>query len=133
MLLPNRSHKAQAPARQGLDEPLFLAIVAKQGAGGIDPGAQSGFGYNAALPHRGEKVVPGDDALAIADQAKQQVEDLWFDGHRRRSANQFTAIRIERVVLKQIAHVAIPGGRMWYADENSTASSVKIKEIVTVR
>ena len=133
LLLPNRTHKAQALARQGLDQPLLLATVAEHGAGGIDPGAQSGFGYDASLPHRGKKVVLADDVLAVPDQVKQQVEDLRFDGNRRRSANQLAAIRIERVILKQIAHVAIPGGRTWRADENSTASSAKIKEIVTAR
>ena len=61
----------------------------------------------------------------FSDQVKQQVEDLRFDRNHRRSAKQFAAIRIERVVLKKIVQLAIPSRRLWHADENSTASRAK--------
>ena len=85
------------------------------------------------MPHRGEQIVLADDALAVSDQVKQQVENLWFDGNRCGTTKQLTAIRIERVLLKQISHVPHPSRCMLDANRNGTGPSQKIKVIVTAR
>jgi hypothetical protein len=112
---------------------LFLAIVAKREASGIDTGAECGLGDDASLPHRGQKIVLADDVLSILDQIKQQVEDLRLDRNHPRSTKQLAAIRIERVVLKKIVQLAVPSRRQWRSHESNTASCTKIKEIVTAR
>src|SRR5262249_55098961 len=98
------SHEPQSPALKSLDEPLHLPVVAENRAGGVDPGAQGGFRYDASLPYGGDKVVPADHARPVAYQIEKQVEDLRFDGNRSRSAKQLAAIRIEREFVNQVAH-----------------------------
>ncbi|MCY1400555.1 hypothetical protein D9M71_156480 [compost metagenome] len=53
-----------------------------------------------AAPHRLEQIVLADNAIAIADELQQQVENLWPDGHGLPAQGQFPALLIEHVVSK---------------------------------
>ena len=76
--------KAQALARDGADQPLLVAVVADRLADGIDPAGQRRFRDDAAAPDRRDQVVLADDAVAVLDQADQQVEHLRLHGARAR-------------------------------------------------
>jgi hypothetical protein len=51
--------------------------------------------------------------LPVADQVVEQVEYLWRDGDDVRSAMQLAPVGVKRVILEEIAQVAIPSrGRL---------------------
>jgi len=111
--LAHGSHKANAPAREGPDEPLLLAVVIQCRARGIDPGAQGGIGHGASAPYRRDQLVLADDMPSSQDQVEQEIEDLRFESDRRRSAKQLTAIRVEHIVFEKIPHSAIRAKEPW--------------------
>ena len=91
MLLSNGSDEAKTSARQGSDKPLLLAAVAERRPNGIYSSAQSGLRNNAALPDRRQEIVLADDAFAVLDQVKEQVEYLGLNRNLLRPAKQLTA------------------------------------------
>jgi hypothetical protein len=46
--------------------------------------------------------------VAMPDEVDQKIEHLRLEGNKVRAAAQFTAIRVERKILEQIAHAFIP-------------------------
>ena len=82
-------------ARHGADQALCLAAVADRLARGIDPAGQGRFRNDPPAPDRVQQIVLGDDAVAIADQVHQQVEDLRFEGNRFAAPPQFAALHVE--------------------------------------
>ena len=108
VIFANDSDKSHPPSREGLDQPLCLAVVAQLGARSVDTGAQSGIGYDTSTPHLGDQFVPADDMRSALDEIEEEIEDLWLEVDRYRATKQFAAIRIERKVFKKIPHETIP-------------------------
>jgi hypothetical protein len=63
-------------AREGPNQPLFVATVADRGSCGIDPAGNRGLRHDPPTPNRIQQVVLGDDVVAMANEVLQEVEDL---------------------------------------------------------
>src|SRR6266581_790808 len=92
------------------DEALFIAGIADRIPGGVQASRQRGIGDNASVPDGADEVVFADDALPVSNQVIEQVKNLRCDRHRIRPAMQFTPFGVQRVILEEIAQVAIPSG-----------------------
>ena len=64
--------------------------------------AQGRVRNDSAVPDFRHQIFLADNAPAIADEEGQEVEDLWFDRDDIGSAAQFTQLRIERILVKQV-------------------------------
>jgi hypothetical protein len=104
------SDETEALPRQCFDEALFLAGIADCAAGSIQARCQRRIGHDTAVPNGVDKVVFTDDALPVADQVVEQIEHLWCDGDDVRPAMQLAPVRVEYVLLEEIAQDANPVG-----------------------
>jgi hypothetical protein len=91
LLLTYIANEADALARQRLDEPLILAVIANRGASGMDMGVQRGLGDDAALPDGPDEIVLADYPFAVRNQIEQEIEDLRLDRNRTVTAAQLAA------------------------------------------
>src|SRR5262249_10909704 len=83
-------------------EALLIAGVADRLTGGIYAAGDRRVGNDPPVPDRFDQVVLGDDALAIANQIFEQIEDQRLDRDDLRAAAQFASIRVERIVFEPI-------------------------------
>ena len=90
------------------DEALLLAAVADRAPGGIDAAGQGRLRHNAAIPNCANQIILADDALAVADQILQKVENLGSTGIADRLAAQLAPVGVERVILEEIAQFPVP-------------------------
>jgi hypothetical protein len=81
-MLAHIANEAEPFTRQRANEPLLLAVVGYGEAGRVYPHSQCGLRHGAAIPHRIEDIIPGDDPIAMPDEKLQQVENLRFDSHK---------------------------------------------------
>ena len=100
--------EAKTLSRNGADHGLILAAVADRLARGVDPARQRGFGDDAAVPHRLDQIVLGDDVVAVFDQVNQEIEHLRLDRHALAAAGQLAKVDIEHMVGKVKLHGFIP-------------------------
>jgi hypothetical protein len=63
---------------------------------------------DAPAPHGGEQIVFADDALAIADQVLEDVEDLTLKGDQRVPVPQLAPRRIQREIFKGVDQCTTP-------------------------
>ena len=96
--------EAKALARDGADHGLVLAAVADRLARGVDPAGQRQFRHDAAVPHRLDQIVLGDDVVAIFDQVNQEIEHLRLDRDVFAAAGQLAQLDIEHMVGKVKLH-----------------------------
>ena len=97
--------EANILARNGADEPLFLAVVADRVSGGVDR-PSSVKSETIRPPDISELDVPGDHAIAVLQQVNQQIEYLRL--HRRRSAApaHLTTVGVQDATIETEFHVA---------------------------
>jgi hypothetical protein len=100
--------EAKTLSRDSADHDLILAAVADRPARGIDPARQGGFGDDAAIPHRLDQIVLGDDVVAVFDQMNQQIEHLRLDRHIFAAAGQLAKVDVKDMVGKVKLHGFIP-------------------------
>ena len=100
--------EAKALSRDGADHGLILAAVADRPARGVDPARQRGFGDDAAIPHRLDQIVLGDDVVAVFDQMNQEIEHLRLDRHALAAAGQLAKVDIKHMVGEMKLHGFIP-------------------------
>ena len=105
---PHVAHEANAFALEGADQLLALAGVAERLACCIDAAGEGRFRHDPAVPDRGDEIVLGDDAIAVLDQANQQVEHLRLDGDRLGGATQLAPVGVKRMIGKDKPHVLPP-------------------------
>jgi hypothetical protein len=79
----------------GPDQALGAAIVAYGLSDGPNPAAQSGLGYDPAVPYPLVDVAFGDHAFAIGDQQRQKRKHLRFHCDGRTILTQLKAIHVE--------------------------------------
>ena len=72
--------KTKTLARQGLDEALFVAGIADHAPGEFRRVVSAASDTTAPLPDGADEIILADDALPVADQVIEQVEDLGRDG-----------------------------------------------------
>jgi hypothetical protein len=96
--LANIADETESLARDGAYPALLLAAVTDSAACRIDPRCDRRIRNNAPVPHRGEQVVPADDAIAIANQELKEVEHLRLDRDQPRSRTQLAPLAIENDV-----------------------------------
>jgi hypothetical protein len=87
---------------------LFLPIIAYGTACRIDPRAEVRFGNDAPVPYGGKQIVLADDALTIADEVLEEVEDLRLEGDQRAAAPQLAPCRIQREIFKGVEQCTTP-------------------------
>ena len=105
---PHRTNEAEPFARQRFDQALFLAGIADRIPSGVQAGRQRSIRDDASLPNGADEVVFADDVLPVSNQVFEQVKNLRCDRYRIRPPVQFTALSVKRVILEEIAQVAIP-------------------------
>ena len=88
-----------------------MAGIADHAASDIQAGRQRRIGYNTPIPDGADEVILADDALPVADQVIEQVEDLGRDGDDVRAAMQLAPVSVERELLEKIAQAAVPLGQ----------------------
>ena len=76
--------------------------------GSIQAGCQRRVRYAAPIPNGVNEVVFADDALPVADQVIEQIEDLGRDRDHIGAAIQLAPVGVECVVLEEIAQAANP-------------------------
>jgi hypothetical protein len=105
---PHVGDEAQPLAGNGADQLLALATVADRLARRIDAAGEGCLRHDPAAPHRGDEIVLGDDAIAILNEANQQIEHLRLDGNGFRAAVQLTPVGVEYMVGKEKLHLLPP-------------------------
>src|SRR5258708_2978137 len=86
------------------EPPLPLAAAPDPFTHGFDGARQSLFRCVAPPPYRLQQIVLADDAIAVADQVHQQVEDLRSGRNDRCAAPDFPSVSVDRAVFKQKRH-----------------------------
>jgi hypothetical protein len=92
--LAHLSNEPEALARQRPDEALRFARVTDCSPDRINSSAQRRFRDDPPSPNRSEQVVLRDDAISVAYEEDEQIEDLWFERHDIRAAPQFPPLRV---------------------------------------
>src|SRR5262249_60010375 len=98
----HRADKADPFAVCSANEALLLAAVADRAARRVDPRAQGRFRDDPPVPHGGEKIVLGNDAVAVADRVLEKVEDLRLERDQRTTTPQLASRRIQREIFKRV-------------------------------
>ena len=68
------------------------------------------LGNDASLPNSIKHFVPADNAVALAKEEYEQVEDLGLQLDAVVSPAQLSSVRVELAITKQVNHSTIPGG-----------------------
>jgi hypothetical protein len=99
------ANEAKPLARDGADEPLFLAVVADRASRGVDSAVQRRVGDDPSAPHQGNEIVPADHAIMVLQQVDQQVEHLWLHRHQLVAAAELATIGVQDVIIEIEFHV----------------------------
>jgi hypothetical protein len=72
----------------------MFAAVANRLARGSNSAGKRGIGNNAAVPHMLDQIILAHHALAVANEIKQEIENLRIDGDAIISPAQFLPVDI---------------------------------------
>ena len=89
-----------------------MAGIADRAPSDIQAGRQRSIGYDTPIPNGADEVILADDALPVADQVIEQIENLGRHGDDVRPAMQLAPVRVERELFEKIAQAAIPLGQL---------------------
>ena len=103
--LPHFADKADALARQGLDQALLVSAVADRFAHGVDARAERRFRHDPPVPDLFYDFVPADNLLAVTDQMQEKVECLWLHGDHACATAQLSPTGIEDEFVKKIKQI----------------------------
>jgi len=101
-------YKANASARERLDQSLVLAVVTDRGAHRADPATQGRLRDDPSLPKLCDELVSTDDTVTIAQKILKQIEDLWLNGHDTATAMQLASLRIQQAIVEEVVHAGLP-------------------------
>src|SRR5262245_51789938 len=119
---PHVAHEPVALARDRTNQPLFLAAISDRLAHRVDMAGQGGFRDDPSTPYRIDQVVLADNARAVLQQIRQQVEDLRPDRNRLGSTGELPPIRIE--------HVYVEGELQMSAPRRTHASKLRLPKLL---
>src|SRR6266853_1719678 len=124
LLLAYVRDEADPLAGKRLDRPLLGPAVANRGSGGIDAGHQRRFGDDPPSPDTRDQVVLADNALSIADQVLQEIENLGLEGNCVGSATEFASFRVEDAIVEEVQQVTSASG---LCSRSSSAAPYRVK------
>jgi hypothetical protein len=93
---------------QRLNEPLRLPFIPDRLASLHDTRTQRRLTDELLGPRVLKELLPEDNAVAMGDEVEQDVEHLRAEFDQHAHAAPFTAVRVERIVTKEILHGAWP-------------------------
>jgi len=130
----HRPHETISVALDGANEPLIFAVVPNGTADSGYSTAESRLGNDATPPDAGEQVVVADDAMAIANEMKKDVEDLRFDADGDDAAPKLPSLFVKEVLVERVdAHEKRPwGGRDWSTISTKNQDALKAREPMPV-
>src|SRR5581483_789483 len=99
-ILAHRADETDALFWERLDQALHPAAVADRHARSVDAGRQRRFRDDAPLPDRGDKIVPAHDAVPVADEIGEKVENLGLDDDQLGATAKLTPIAVDRIILE---------------------------------
>src|SRR5262249_42531482 len=105
----HRADEADAPARDGADQLLLLAVVAHRLARGVDTACESRVRNDPTTPNRAYEIVPADDPIAVLHKVNEQIEYLRLDRDGRRAAAKLAPRNIKYMIRKEKLHFSSPG------------------------
>jgi hypothetical protein len=111
VIFAHRANEAEAFPLERLDPMLLLAAVANRAAGHVQARRYRGVGDDAPLPDGRDQVIFADDALSVADQIEEKVENLWRNGYDGSAPPQLAAVSVERTVFEEVAQASVPTWR----------------------
>ena len=117
--------KPDAPACDGADQFLFLAVVADRVTRGVDAAHQGRIRHDPAAPDRRKKIVLADDPVAILHQETSRSKTCGSTAMAR-SPTQLPPVRIKRMIVKQKLHSGIPA----YDGRNQNQGAPQAKSMV---
>ena len=91
----DRADEAIAVTGEGADHRGRALAIADRGARATDAGMHRCLGDRAVAPHGGAQLVMPDDAMALAYELEQQVEDLRADAYDLAGAAELAARFVE--------------------------------------
>ena len=98
----HRPDETIAVALDGPNEPLMFAAVSNRTADSGYPAAESRLGNDATTPDAGEQVVVADDAMAIANEMKKDVEDLRFNADGVDASPKLASVFVKDVLVERV-------------------------------
>ena len=132
LLLTHLADETDTLARQRPDQPLFGPAVADGTADRADPRVQRRFGNDPFAPDRLDQFIPADDALAVADQIFEQIEDLRFDGDGGCTAAKLAPVQVQDEIVKKIKQINTPNtSKGLRRDCIQSDTSLKIERFVS--
>ena len=108
LLLPHCAHETEALARQRPDQALVVATVADRVPRDIEASGQRRIRDDAPLPDGADEIILANNALSVADQEIEKIENLRRDRNHIFTATQLAPISVEQAILEEIAQVAVP-------------------------
>ena len=105
--LGHRRDEVVAPAVQGLDHALSLAVVADRSPGLLDPAGHGCLADEPSAPDLVHQLFLADDPLAVIDQVDQDVERLGFQRDPLTVSAQLEQGEVELEFGEPEAHVPI--------------------------
>jgi hypothetical protein len=100
----DRRHKAIAMAVHRVQEAWRPSTVSQCLADGHDARVQGGIANELLGPHVLEELGLGNDTVAVGEQVGQHLKPFGAEVDPRPSAVQLIALRVQDIVVKEIAH-----------------------------
>src|SRR5690606_35523518 len=91
-------------ARNRPDHGLTAAVVSDQLPDGVDAVANGRLRNVPALPDRVDEFIDGDEPVTVANQMKEEVEDLWLGVHDFASTTHLAQRGIDNIVDERKLH-----------------------------
>ena len=85
-----------------------LAVIADRGARGVDAAVERRVGNGPVAPDLSDQLVLADEAVALLDQKKQQIEHLWLQGNTNPVPAQLAQLAVKLMIFKAKSQTRTP-------------------------
>src|SRR5215213_5506709 len=107
-LLFNVGDEAEPALMEGADKCLIVSVVTERLAGSVDPTRERRLRNDPSVPNGVKDLVLADDPLSVAEQEKEEVEDLRLDMHGRSRPTQLLPRDVQLAIFEKIQHEGAP-------------------------